>query len=238
MSSQNGTTPGLVVLSSGYGGVIHSMWVPCVVFAHLFAAYFLARMLAVMYPRAWNSMKRRLLNRGDVRRRLSSSGSAVASTATSGTTKAAAPGAKLVAPAPAGQHTVVAADTGADGDQDRRPVSDSNGANAGAAVHTVTTVYHDAAEDIETASGSSSGSSEQDALQAPSAAGSGQLRSVPSRRSQELMRRLTTRAKPMTLEWQNLGCSYSTSAGTKTVLQVATHTVPVLCCASRLLSSS
>jgi hypothetical protein len=42
----------------------------------------------------------------------------------------------------------------------------------------------------------------------------------PSTRSQVLMRRLTTMMKPMHMEWQDIGCSYSTSSGLKTVLQV------------------
>lgn len=34
------------------------------------------------------------------------------------------------------------------------------------------------------------------------------------------MRRLTTMLKPMVMEWQDIGCSYNTSAGMKTVLKV------------------
>lgn len=37
-------------------GTIYGMWIPCVVFAHVFAAYFLLRVLLMMYPNLWHSM--------------------------------------------------------------------------------------------------------------------------------------------------------------------------------------
>lgn len=43
---------------------------------------------------------------------------------------------------------------------------------------------------------------------------------IPSKDSQLILRRLTTNLKPMVLEWVDLGCSYETSQGPKTVLQV------------------
>jgi hypothetical protein len=36
------------------------MWIPCVVFAHVFAGYFMARMLVVMFPKAWADFKRKI----------------------------------------------------------------------------------------------------------------------------------------------------------------------------------
>lgn len=49
------------------GGVLHQMWIPCVVFAHMFAGYFLLRMLTVMYPKAWADIKRKLFCRGSLK---------------------------------------------------------------------------------------------------------------------------------------------------------------------------
>jgi hypothetical protein len=43
---------------------------------------------------------------------------------------------------------------------------------------------------------------------------------VPSKDSQIILRRLTTNLRPLVLEWADLGCSYQTSHGTKTVLAV------------------
>lgn len=50
-------------LAPSDGGAIHAMWVPCVVFAHAFAGYFLLTMVIVMYPKAWADVKRRMLCR-------------------------------------------------------------------------------------------------------------------------------------------------------------------------------
>ena len=66
--SANAAGPGVVSLNStmtaSEGGVIHQMWIPCVVFAHAFAGYFLLGMLIVMYPKAWADLKRKLFCRG------------------------------------------------------------------------------------------------------------------------------------------------------------------------------
>jgi hypothetical protein len=43
---------------------------------------------------------------------------------------------------------------------------------------------------------------------------------VPSKDSQIILRRLTTHLRPLFLEWNDLGCSYQTSQGTKVVLEV------------------
>lgn len=42
------------------GGSIPAMWIPCVVFAHAFAAFFFMRMVVVMYPKAWADIQHRL----------------------------------------------------------------------------------------------------------------------------------------------------------------------------------
>lgn len=42
-----------------HGGTIHAMWIPCVVFAHVFAGYFMLRMLLVMFPKATADFKRK-----------------------------------------------------------------------------------------------------------------------------------------------------------------------------------
>jgi hypothetical protein len=42
------------------GGTIHAMWIPCVVFAHVFAGYFMLRMLLVMFPKAWAHFKHKI----------------------------------------------------------------------------------------------------------------------------------------------------------------------------------
>jgi hypothetical protein len=52
------------VLDASYGGSIPIMWIPCVVFAHLFAFSFLFSMFRVTHPAAWDTAKRRLLCRG------------------------------------------------------------------------------------------------------------------------------------------------------------------------------
>lgn len=44
---------------------------------------------------------------------------------------------------------------------------------------------------------------------------------VPSRDSQLVLRRLTTNLRPLLLEWRDLGCSYDTAQGPKTVLQAS-----------------
>lgn len=50
-------------MSAGFGGTpfgaMWAMWVPCVVFAHLFAAYFMVRTFALVYPKAWHNISRR-----------------------------------------------------------------------------------------------------------------------------------------------------------------------------------
>jgi hypothetical protein len=46
------------------GGAIPEMWIPCVLFAHAFAAFFFMRMVVVMYPKAWADIQRRLCCRG------------------------------------------------------------------------------------------------------------------------------------------------------------------------------
>jgi hypothetical protein len=50
----------VTVVEPGSGGAMPVMWVPCVVFAHLFAAYFLLGMLSVMYPSTWQQAKARI----------------------------------------------------------------------------------------------------------------------------------------------------------------------------------
>lgn len=52
------------VLDPQYGGSIPVMWIPCVVFAHLFAFSFLLSMFRVTHPAAWDTAKRRLLCKG------------------------------------------------------------------------------------------------------------------------------------------------------------------------------
>eukprot|EP00879_Flechtneria_rotunda_P001281 GHRR01001430.1.p1 GENE.GHRR01001430.1~~GHRR01001430.1.p1 ORF type:complete len:214 (+),score=57.94 GHRR01001430.1:477-1118(+) len=45
------------------------------------------------------------------------------------------------------------------------------------------------------------------------------IRGVPSQQSRILMRRLTTLAAPMVMEWRDLGCAYNTNTGVRTVLK-------------------
>lgn len=52
------------------------------------------------------------------------------------------------------------------------------------------------------------------------ASGNGAATGVPSQRSQLLMRRLSTMIRPMSMEWKDIGCSYNTSTGMRTVLKV------------------
>lgn len=52
------------VMDARNGGSIHAMWIPCVVFAHIFAFGFLLRMVSVMYPSAWAKFQRGLLGKG------------------------------------------------------------------------------------------------------------------------------------------------------------------------------
>jgi hypothetical protein len=52
------------------------------------------------------------------------------------------------------------------------------------------------------------------------ASGNGAATGVPSQRSQLLMRRLSTMIRPMSMEWSDIGCSYNTSTGMRTVLKV------------------
>lgn len=42
---------------------IYGMWIPCVVFGHLFAAYFLMRMLLITHPTVWRDCGQLLTRR-------------------------------------------------------------------------------------------------------------------------------------------------------------------------------
>jgi len=55
------------VLSSQDGGAILAMWLPCVLFAHLFAFSFLVKMGSMLYPAEYAKAKRLLLGRGKER---------------------------------------------------------------------------------------------------------------------------------------------------------------------------
>jgi ABC-type multidrug transport system ATPase subunit len=167
------------------------MWIPCVVFAHAFAGYFLLGMAIVMYPRAWAGIKRRLLCRGaskdqHVQSPRASAGAkpdVVASTAT---------------------------DTEGAADQDKvHAASPPKDAAAGPdeSPFRSTTQYYDPADD------------EEMGIPADASSQGNNGATVPSQRSRLLMRRLTTMLKPMVMEWQDIGCSYNTSAGMKTVLK-------------------
>eukprot|EP00878_Enallax_costatus_P000100 GHUV01000134.1.p1 GENE.GHUV01000134.1~~GHUV01000134.1.p1 ORF type:complete len:870 (+),score=236.10 GHUV01000134.1:1054-3663(+) len=194
--SASAASPGVVSLNStmtaSEGGVIHQMWIPCVVFAHAFAGYFLLGMLIVMYPKAWADLKRKLFCRG-----------------TSKDQHVHSP--KATAPAKAAITSSPAADTIGTADQDRlravSPVKDTAAAGPEESPFRSTTQYYDPTDDEEMGlpiDGSNQG---------------GNATTVPSQRSQLLMRRLTTMMKPMVMEWQDIGCSYNTSAGMKTVLK-------------------
>jgi hypothetical protein len=50
-------------------GMIVAMWVPCVVFAHVFAAFFLLRTFAILYPKAWADFTRKFRRRKQGKRR-------------------------------------------------------------------------------------------------------------------------------------------------------------------------
>ena len=63
MAAPNATA-GLDLVQPSEGGSIHAMWIPCVVFAHVFAGWFLARMLLVMYPKAGADLRARLARGG------------------------------------------------------------------------------------------------------------------------------------------------------------------------------
>eukprot|EP00878_Enallax_costatus_P020993 GHUV01022209.1.p1 GENE.GHUV01022209.1~~GHUV01022209.1.p1 ORF type:complete len:299 (-),score=59.91 GHUV01022209.1:26-922(-) len=115
------------------------------------------------------------------------------------------------APAKAAITSSPAADTIGTADQDRlravSPVKDTAAAGPEESPFRSTTQYYDPTDDEEMGlpiDGSNQG---------------GNATTVPSQRSQLLMRRLTTMMKPMVMEWQDIGCSYNTSAGMKTVLK-------------------
>ncbi|KAF8067234.1 ctr9 [Scenedesmus sp. PABB004] len=193
----NATTAGggaaLPPLSSEPGGVIHAMWIPCVVFAHVFAAFFLARMFAVMYPRAWASATRALTGRG----RRSSTGHGL-------------PAGKVASPRAGAR---ASSDAGAAG-KDQARVAPAPRVASGApgpddTPFRASNAFCDAGEDEELGLPAEDGSE----------SGDGANGTVPSHTSELLMRRLTTQMRPMLLEWQDVGCSYSTPTGTKTVLK-------------------
>jgi len=50
-------------MNTQHKGMILAMWVPCVVFAHLLAAFFLLRTFAILYPKAWADFTRKFLRR-------------------------------------------------------------------------------------------------------------------------------------------------------------------------------
>lgn len=75
--SSNATAAGIT--DPAYGGSIPMMWIPCVVFAHLFAFSFLVSMWKVSHPQMWENIKRALLCRG--RQRPSADGQPVPPTA-------------------------------------------------------------------------------------------------------------------------------------------------------------
>ncbi|WIA12817.1 hypothetical protein OEZ85_006447 [Tetradesmus obliquus] len=170
-----------------HGGTIHAMWIPCVVFAHVFAGYFMLRMLLVMFPKATADFKRKFC-----------CGSST-STQQKHTPKPVSP------KAAAAQH--VRFDTASSPDQSKGAAAAAAAAAAkDANMGRSTTTYYDADD-------------EEAGLPDISAAGNGAATGVPSQRSQLLMRRLSTMIRPMAMEWQDIGCSYNTSSGMRTVLK-------------------
>jgi hypothetical protein len=193
------------VVDPSSGGAMAQMWVPCVVFAHLFAGYFLLTMLAVMYPSATAAVKRRL----GVKARTGASGSGSGSGSGSDSNSGKGSGGS-------GTQLAVVQGKGAP------TAGTARGSNGGSAVlRKSETLYYDcdggaAAADPELALSSSA------AAAAAAAGGSADAVAATGPRSAQsvvLLHKLAALMRPLVMEWQDVGCAYNTASGSKIVLE-------------------
>ncbi|KAI8467922.1 MAG: hypothetical protein J3K34DRAFT_523385 [Monoraphidium minutum] len=185
-------------------GAMPEMYGPVLAFAHLFAAFWLLRMLLIMY----NPGSRGKAARGAAQGGADGKG----------------------APAKGGGAAVEPSDVMLSPDQRPPPAVTAAGASATAPAPTGALARlalapggagRPAAPHAGAGDADSSGGADDDASSSAGAPNGGARGPgvVPSKDSQIILRRLTTNLRPMALEWNDLGCAYPSGQGVKVVLQ-------------------
>ena len=194
--------------------VLVALYVPALVFAHLFAGFWLVRMLLIVQRPGGSRASRR---------------GAAAAASTAQDDDKAADGAAL---GPA--HPAEPASHDADG------FKAPQGSPTAAAFKRLAGVAHGGggATAAAAAAAAAAGAASSSGSTTPAAGGSGRggagaaaaddggadgartvVGAVPSKDSQLVLRRLTSALRPLALEWRGVGCAYATSRGPRAVLR-------------------